>query len=157
MALFIQIQDGQPVNHPAYDINLIQAYGLIPQGWQLFERTDCPVPTIYQVLDSETPTYQFVNGVWTDVWALRDMTNEEKAAKQQAVKDAWAAREQSSNWSAWTFDEATCTYNPPIPRPEPNEGNRTFWCGAENRWKEVPDRPEGEYKFDYFAWTWVAV
>ena len=92
------------------------------------------------------------------------LTDAEKAAKQQAVKDAFNAREQAENWSAWTLDEATCTMVPPIPRPEPDQakmdqGIFTFWCGAENNWKDTPARPTdgGQYKFDFLAWQWVVV
>ena len=119
---------------------------------------------MYQVFDSPAVTYQKVNGVWTDVYMLRDMTAEEKAAKQQAARDLFNSREQASNWSAWTFDEATCTMVPPIPRPEPNSlkielGILTVWCGADANWKDTPKRPfdEKPYKFDFIAWQWVEV
>jgi len=51
---------------------------------------------------------------------------------------------------------------PPIPRPEENQtkidaGILTMWCGEENNWKDTPARPEGEYKFDFIAWIWVAL
>ena len=158
MALFIQIQDGQPVNHPVYDWNLIQAYGQIPQGWQMFERVERPTTSVYQVLENTESTYQQVNNIWTDVWLIRNMTEEEKIAKQQTVKDAWAARDQASNWSTWTFDEVTCAYVPPIPRPDPVEGKLVLWCGADSDWKEAPAYPTDntQYKFDFFAWVWVA-
>jgi hypothetical protein len=157
MALFIQIENDQPVNHPVYDFNLIQAYGQIPQGWAMFNRVERPIPMVYQVLESDEPVYTKIEGVWTDVWSLRDMTAEEKTAKQQAVINAFNTREQASNWSAWTLNEATCTMVPPIPRPDPVEGVLVFWCGADNAWKEAPPRPEGEYKFDFIAWSWVSI
>lgn len=159
MALFIEIQNGQAVNHPAYDFNLIQAYGQIPDGWAMFRRVEKPSSNIYQVFVNEEPTYQQVNGVWTEVWDIRDMTAEEKTARQQNMKDMFFAREQASNWSAWVLDEATCTMQPPIPRPEQIEGKTVFWCGADSNWKEAPARPSdaGQYKFDFFAWQWVEV
>lgn len=161
MNLFIQVQDGQSVNHPAFEDNLLQAFGSVPANWEPFIRVERPNPGAYEVLESNMPTYQKVNGTWTDVWALRPMTDAEKAAKQQAVKDDFNAREQAANWSAWTLDEATCTMVPPIPRPAADQtkldqGIFTFWCGADNNWKDTPVRPEGNYKFDFFAWTWVA-
>jgi hypothetical protein len=145
------------VNHPAFEDNLIQAFGSVPDHWEPFVRVERPNALVYQVLDSDEPTYQKIDGVWTDVWALRDMTAEEKNAKQQAVRDAFNNRSQAENWSAWTLDEATCNMIPPIPRPDPTEGVLVFWCGAEKNWKEAPARPEGNYKFDFIAWTWVAV
>ena len=163
MNLYIKTDgNGNTINHPAFEDNLLQAFGAIPEHWEPFNRIERPALNIYQTLDSEEPTYQKIDGVWTDVWALRDMTAEEKSAKQQAVRDVFNAREQAENWSAWTLDEATCTMQPPIFRPEPDQtkldsGIRTFWCGAENNWKDTPPRPDGQYKFDFIAWQWIEV
>jgi len=157
MKLYIQTQNNQPVNHPAFEDNLIQAFGAIPAQWEPFTRIERPVPGVYQTMDSQEAVYAKVDGVWTDVWTVRDLTVEEKTAKQQAVVTAFNDRPQASNWSAWTLDEATCTMQPPIPRPAFVEGKLVFWCGADANWKEAPARPEGNYKFDFFAWDWVAV
>jgi hypothetical protein len=159
MNLYIEIENGVTKNHPAFEDNLIQAFGQIPEHWEPFVRVERPVPAIYQILDRNEATYQRVNGVWTDVWSLRDMTAEEKSAKQQIVKDQWAARDQAENWSAWTFDEATCSFVPPVPRPAPVEGKILFWCGADNNWKETPPYPQDskQYRFDFFTWTWAEV
>lgn len=157
MELYIRVENGQTVKHPAFGDNLRQAFGEIPAEWEPFVRVDRPIPGVYEVLESEQPTYEKVDGVWTDVWALRPMTAEEIAAKQQAVKDDWAAREYAANWSAWVFNEDTCQYDPPIPRPEPVEGKLVFWSGADNNWKEAPAYPQDgkNYEFDFFAWSWV--
>lgn len=155
MNLFIETENGATKNHPALEDNLIQAFGSIPAHWEPFTRVELSIPTVYQILDSEEPTYSKVNGAWTDVWALREMTAEEKTAKQQAVITAFNSRPQAKNWLAWTLDEATCTMQPPISRPDPVEGKLIFWCGADANWREAPARPEGEYKFDYIAWVWV--
>ena len=156
MKLYIQIENGQPVNHPAFEDNLIQAFHQIPAHWEEFVRVERPVPGVYEVLESDQPVYSKVNDVWTDVWSLRPMTDVEKAAKQKAVRDDFNSREQAENWSAWTLDEATCTMQPPIPRPEPVEGKFVFWCGADNAWKEAPAKPDGADKFDFIAWEWVS-
>jgi hypothetical protein len=164
MNLYIETENGVTKNHPAFEDNLIQAFGSIPAHWEPFTRVERPIPTVYQVLDSEEPTYSKVNGVWTDVWALREMTTEEKAAKQQAVTTAFNNRLQAENWSAWTLDEGICEMVPPIPRPEPDQVKLdanifTFWCGADANWKDTPARPvdDNQYKFDFLAWQWNAV
>jgi hypothetical protein len=157
MNLYIETENGQIKNHPAFEDNLLQAFGAIPAHWEPFTRVERPVPGVYQTMDSTESVYAKVDGVWTDVWTVRDMTAEEKAAKQQAARDAFNTRPQAENWSAWTLDEATCTMVPPIPRPEPVEGKIVFWSGADANWKEAPARPEGDYKFDFIAWAWVAV
>jgi hypothetical protein len=153
--LYIEVENGVPKNHPAFKDNLIAAFGSIPEYWESFIRVQRPNLGVYEVFTAEESTYEKVNGDWTDVWHKRDMTAEEKITKQQAVITAFANHEQAENWSAWTIDESTCTMQPPIPRPEPIEGVLVFWCGADNNWKEARARPEGEFKFDFFAWDWV--
>lgn len=162
MNLYIQVEDEQPVNHPALEENLLQSFGAIPVHWEPFVRVERPTVGVYEVLESEQASYKKVDGVWTDVWVIRSLTTEEKLAKQQSVIQNFNNRPQAENWAAWTLDETTCMMTPPIPRPEPDEnklsqGIRTFWCGADNNWKDTPVRPEGNYKFDFFAWAWIEV
>jgi len=163
MNLYIETENGVTKNHPAFEDNLMQAFGEIPTKWELFIRVERPTLGVYQLLENPEPVYAKVNGIWTDVWTVRDMTAEEKTAKQQAVITGFNTRDQASNWSAWTLNEATCTMQPPIPRPDLEQTKVdanifTFWCGAENNWKDTPTKPtDGQYKFDFFAWTWVKV
>lgn len=171
MELFIRIKDGQPFEHPIFGDNFRQAFpdvdvNNLPPEFARFERVERPVLDQYEVLVSEDPTYELVDGVYKDVWKKRDMTAEERVAKRQAdikaFKDAWAGRPQSENWSAWVFNENTIKYDPPIPRPEKNQtkidaGIFTYWCGTDNNWKDTPVCPEGQYTFNFFAWQWVEV
>lgn len=171
MNLYIQIENEQTVNHPAFEDNLIAAFGGVPEHWKPFVRVERPTLGVYEVLESEQAAYQMVNGVWTDVWTVRDMTAEEVADVNQKIARArqsaqtiWASRRQAENWSAWIFDEVTCEYNPPIPRPAKDQtkidaGILTMWCGAENNWKDTPVRLNdgNDYIFDFFAWIWVAL
>ena len=162
MNFYIETENGQTKNHPAFEDNLLQAFGAIPEHWEPFVRVERPTLGVYQLLESDEAVYAKVDGVWTDVWSVRNMTVEEKTAKQQEAIAAFNSREQAENWSAWTLDEATCTMQPPIPRPEPDQTKMdakifTMWCGAENNWKDTPVRPDGLYKFDFIAWQWVPV
>jgi hypothetical protein len=164
MNLYIETENGVTKNHPAFEDNLIQAFGSIPAHWEPFTRVERPTPGVYQVLESQEAVYAKVDGVWTDVWSVREMTAEEKAAKQQAFINEFNSHEQAENWSAWTLDEAICRMAPPIPRPALDQtkvdaGILTMWCGADNNWKDTPAKPvdENQYKFDFFAWQWVTV
>ena len=162
MNLYIETENSATKNHPAFEDNLIQAFGSVPAHWEPFTRIERPIPGVYQVLESNESVYEKVNGVWTDVWTIRELTVAEKAAKQQAVRDNFNDRPQAENWSAWILDDATCTMIPPILRPEPDQtkldaGVKTFWCGADANWKDTPVRPEGDYKFDFLAWQWIEV
>lgn len=168
MNLYIEIENGQPKNHPAFEDNLLQAFGFIPEHWVPFERVERPVLGEYEVMVSENPTYELIDGVYKDVWHKRDMTAEERETKKQVamqtVQELWASRPQAENWSAWVFNEETLKYDPPIPRPEKDQtkldaGISTFWCGADNNWKDTPARPidDNQYTFDFLAWQWVQV
>jgi hypothetical protein len=77
-------------------------------------------------------SYQLVNGVYTDVFACEQMTAQEIAAQQQAVKDVWAAND---GFASWTFDEVTCAYIPPTPKP--NDGKIYRWDEPTTSWVEV--------------------
>jgi hypothetical protein len=164
MNLYIEIENGVTKNHPALEDNLMQAFGSIPTRWEPFTRVEKPLPTVYQTFDSPEFVYAKVDGVWTDVWTLRDMTEEEKTAKQQAIITEFNSREYASNWAAWVFDETTCSMQPPTPRPAPDQtkldaGIATFWCGADSNWKDTPAYPvdDKQYKFDFLAWQWVEI
>ena len=155
--LYIQVVNGQPVNHPAFESNLVAAFGSVPDDWQPFTRVEQPTIGLYQIIDPSQSSYQFINGIWYDQWTVRDMTDAEKAAKQQPVKDAWAARPYASNFAAWVHDEATNSYNPPIPRP--TDGLTYRWSGAENNWKLAPEMPKDGtlYSFNFDSWAWEPI
>jgi hypothetical protein len=114
MDLYIKTENGQVKNHPAFEENLIQAFGAVPENWERFVRIEPPTLAVYQVFDDPQVTYEKVNGVWTDVFHVRDMTPEEKAAKQQQLKDTWASSPDKEKFSNWVFDETTCSYKPPV-------------------------------------------
>ena len=156
MKLYIQIENGQTVNHPAFEDNLIAAFGGVPDHWKPFVRVERPTLGVYEVLESEQPTYKMVDGVWTDVWPVRTISDEEKAAKRQTVLNSWALNRSAFNFTAWVLDEATLRMVPPIPRPV-EEGKTFKWSGVDNNWREAPAKPEGQYVFDFAQWAWVPV
>lgn len=170
MKLFIRVdQNGNAVDHPITEDNFRDAFPNIdPENltseFSKFVRIPKPQIGPYQVLVSKDPTYKKINGVFQDVWEVREMTNEEKAVAQQNAKCLFHSHPHPENWTAWTLDEATCTLKAPIPYPEERAktlpfGVLFFWCGAENVWKESPAHPNDgkDYRFDYSAWQWVPV
>ena len=57
MNLYIETENGQPKNHPAFEDNLIQAFGDIPEHWVPFERIERPQLGVYEVFDQEEPEF----------------------------------------------------------------------------------------------------
>ena len=90
--LYIKVVDGQAIDNPVYESNLIQVYGYVPPEYQPFTRVAQDItPTIYQ---NVTDTYQAVNGQWQDVWVLSDQTTEEKAATTEQINANGLAQQQ---------------------------------------------------------------
>lgn len=121
MELFIRIKNGQPFEHPIMGDNFCLAFpdvdtNNLPAEFARFVRVAPPTVGPYE--RNQTVSYQLVNGVYTDVFACEQMTAEEIAIKQQAVKDAWAA---NNGFASWTFNEATCAFEAPTPRPTDNK------------------------------------
>ena len=155
MNLYIRVKNDQPVGHPALEENLISTFGCIPSDWEVFTRVEQPV-LVYEVLASHS--YEKIDGVWKDVWRLKSITEEEKLAKQQAVKDQWSTAwgDDQYNFTTWVFDEETCSHKPPVPMPlEPG----LFWQGSSNSWVACPVYPDDgkRYKLDYASATWVEI
>ena len=135
MELYIRIKDGQPFEHPILGDNFRQAFPTIdtnnlPLEFARFERISPPTAGVYEVY--EGLTYEWVDGIVKDTHHVRPMTDQEKQAKQDAVKDAWAA---GPNYVSWVFDEATCSFKPPIPYPD--DGKRFRWNEALIAWIEI--------------------
>ena len=132
MNLFIQVENNQVINHPAVEDNLMQVFGTIPENWKPFTRIPRPIPDVYQVLESDNPTYEKINDVWTDVWVIRDMTSEEKIARQNEAKSVWMSSDMY--YPSWIFEEETCTYIPPVPYPM--DGKQYTWDENTISWIE---------------------
>jgi len=85
MKLLIEIVDGKPAGHPAIEDNVNVAFpDGIPSNFEEFEKTKTPLrPSFYQKTTVEYVKNE--SNVWTDVWSLVDMTEEEKTAKNNSV------------------------------------------------------------------------
>ena len=164
MNLYIKTENGQALDHPVFEDNLIHALGTIPEHWEPFMRVEPPIAGEYEVVE-HPPNYQKINGVWTDIWTVRPMTNEERAAKDQKTKDdaralaiySWKIMPAAENFTAWILNEETLKYEPPTPRPE--DGKKYFWQGTTNSWVERPPFPDDgkTYRFDFPLGAWIEV
>ena len=130
MKLYIEIENGKPKNHPAFEDNLMQAFGHIPEHWVAFERVERPEISVYEVIEPEQSEYQLIDGVYKDVWAIRPMTLEEITAKKAATIAAW-----NNHFSSWVLNEKTCIFEPPLPHPQDDKMYR--WDESVVSWVEV--------------------
>lgn len=131
MELFIQLQNGQPLEHPIFADNFVQAFPEVdtenlPSTFARFVRVAPPDVGVYEVY--EGVTYEWQGDVVTDVHHVRPMTSEEILQKQEAVQVFWAQH----GFPSWVFDAATCAYNPPVPYPE--DGDIYIWDEEVTNW-----------------------
>jgi len=135
MELFIRIVDGQPFEHPIFGDNFRQAFSEIdinnlPPEFARFERVPRPSP-VYATLNSDQPTYQWVDGVVKDVWDVTPMSPQEIADKQNAVKAARA----NHPFQSWVFNETLCGFEAPTPKPD--DGKVYIWDEPTTSWVQV--------------------
>lgn len=134
-----------------------------PEGYMLFERVPCPVLGVYETFentigedlcaayaDHNGLSYEIVDGVYKDVWHTRDMTADEKLAKQTMVQSEFAA--VNPTWTSWTFNETICDMEPPTPCP--TDGNIYEWSESTLSWVQYPTDGQN-YNWDYDNETWV--
>ena len=129
MNLYIEIENGQVKNHPAFEDNLIAAFKCVPEHWVPFVRVEPPKLGPYE--KNQTVTYELVNGVYTDVFSCEQITAEEITTKQNEVKTSWEQR----GYPSWVFNETTCQFDPPTPRPIDDKNYR--WDEPTISWVEV--------------------
>jgi len=127
MALFIQIQNGQPVNHPVYDFNLIQAFGTIPQGWAMFNRVEQPNGLLTSPFQKAVCTYGLSsdNVTWEDKWSAVEMTADEKAA-------LIAETEAVPPGPNITLNTETLVWVPNTTKP--TDGQKYLWDWSKGEW-----------------------
>lgn len=88
MKLYIQVdENGQCMNHPALEENLLHALGSIPDHWEPFERI--PQNITVNRYQNAVCSYQKIDGVWKDVWTAEEKSDAEKSIiKQKIIEEA---------------------------------------------------------------------
>jgi hypothetical protein len=140
---FIQIKDGQPFEHPIARENMQQLFPqhdldtTTPDNFAVFERKQPPLTGPYTRVTDQT--YEWVNGIITDVFATRELTAEERFAQQESVKLNF---EKNIGYKSWVFDDAQCTMKAPIPYPGNQDGTgpRYRWNETTLEWNDVTDQ-----------------
>jgi hypothetical protein len=88
IALYIKVENGYPVEPPSMPDNLMMAFGKIPDNYEPFMRFSEEHRTpldVFEVWDKNAPEYAKVNGIWTDTYARRPMTAEERAVEENLI------------------------------------------------------------------------
>ena len=138
MKLYIKLENGQPIDHPMLKENVIQAFPNIdinnlPNNFIKFVRVAPPSNLgVYEIYDGVH--YEIIDGVCTDVHTVREMTAEEKQAKQDQAESDWAVH----GYPSWVFDEVTCSFESPI-GPPPPDGKSHRWDEATVSWVELEE------------------
>lgn len=136
MNLYIELQDGKPINHPMQQSNLEMIYpGMdfenLPENYCKFVRVQKPWPKWDEVI--EGPEYKMIDGIFYDVWTINKISDE---VRQQKIEDLI----QSCPYPSWTIDYENCNIIPPAPIP--SEGSWT-WDEPTLSWVEyVPTESE---------------
>ena len=112
MELYIRIIDGQPFEHPILGDNFREAFphidvNTLPSEFAKFERIEQPSHEIFEVY--EGVTYEWIDGIVKDVHHVRAMTEQERQIKINEERTSFTPTEDG-----WVFDEATCSWIPPV-------------------------------------------
>ena len=152
--LYIKVDENNVhIGHPRFESNLRQVFPNHdfdfgpPAGYMSFIRVEPPEIGVYEMFEPTIGgnialafshnglSYDIVDGVYKDVWHVRDMTTEEKTEKQNAVKAAFA--ESQPTWTSWTFNETTCQMEPPVAYPD--DGAIYTWNEENQTWDAVTE------------------
>jgi hypothetical protein len=139
--LYLEIQNGLPINHPITGDNLrllnpnIDLENL-PTNIAKFQRNPKPRHSVYDKLDHDVK-YEFIDGVVHDIWVVTKMTRAEIKQKQAEAKEMWKS---AMGYKSWVFDAEICHHRPPVPYP--TDGNHYVWDESTVSWvpfeSEIP-------------------
>ena len=134
MNLYIQIENGQPINHPAFEENLFQVFGEVPSNWSLFNRVQQPTGLITSPFQTAQCTYGLSSdGVtWEDVWTAVEMTDAEKSA-------LIAERQANPPGPNVTLNITTLEWTPNTAKP--TDGQKYYWDWTKGEWAVFPAQP----------------
>lgn len=127
MDLYIRIENGQPVNHPALKENLVHAFGCVPSSWVPFTRIEQPAELLTSPFQIAVNTYTMsLDGTsCSDNWSAIEMTELEK----NSLISTTQANPPGPNI---TLDVNTLQWIANI--PEPTDGKKYYWSYPLGDW-----------------------
>lgn len=130
--LYIKIENGAPVGHPITESNLrlvdksFDSESLDGRYMRFVRSEVTESAGVYEVSESK---YEIVGGVVLESYVVRQMTLQEKTSKQNAEKSRWV---ENGGPASWVFDEATCSFLPPVAYP--SDGGKYRWDESTTAW-----------------------
>ena len=149
--LYIQIENGQTVNHPTTEENLLQAFGSIPSNWSPFTRIFQPQDLLTSPFKKAVNTYGLSSDgiTWQDVWTSVEMTSDEKQALIAGIQ-------ANPPWLNAVLDTEKLIWKRP---PAPQDGKNYLFNFQTSEWEVVPLKPTDgqEYYFDWETKQWLVI
>jgi hypothetical protein len=126
MNLYIKIENGQPVDHPAIEENLIHAFRSIPSNFAPFNRVQRPDNLLTSPFQIAQCTYTLMDDgiTWQDTWSAIQMTADEQAA-------LIAQTQTNPPCPNITLDTTTLKWNPSTPMPTDGQTYKWNWSTGE--------------------------
>ncbi len=126
MNLYIKIENNQPVGYPILEDNLVMLgvdIANLPSTFAIYKKIDAPAIGPYEKLNMELV---FNSGAVEEVYHIIAMSQEERLSKQAQVK-------AGGSLNGWIFDEETCSFIPPTPKPE----GAYIWNNETEKWVQL--------------------
>ena len=157
MKLYIQIENGQPINHPIEEGNFKSAFPKVdinnlPPEWALFNRVQQPTDLLTSPFQNAVSSYGLMadGTTWQDVWTAQPMSDQEKADKIALYQSMPPGPNQ-------TLNTETLVWSPSTPMPQ--DGQTYLWNNATGEWIVPPPKPTDgkKYYYDFTNGCWVAI
>ena len=141
MNLYIQIENGKPINHPSFEDNLLDAFGLIPENFIKFNRIQQPVDLLPSPFYKAELTYILSPDGTTcqDNWIAVEMSTEEK----NAIIDM---EQNNPPYPNAVFNITDLAWAPP---EKPTDDQKYQFNYKTGIWTVLPEIPSGMKKCYY--------
>jgi hypothetical protein len=137
MRLYIQLENGLPLNHPIQEDNMRMAFPEVDldnpgPNFAPFERYDRNLLRY----DLFTQNFNGFNYVWkdniiTEIPIIEEKTEQEKINYIENIKQNFY---NSTKYYSWTYDLENKIFVPPVPMPEKQENVNYLWNEEEQKW-----------------------